>query len=361
LSPLEINIFAAGPSGLAVRLLPLARVLEDYGTKCKIISPIAWNSIIGDKLGRISYYALTHPPKAYIETMKKAPNIVIISNTSTPQIYLFQKILKSKRIKVIFDLYDAIFLPVSRLFGSHIRPGSFYLERIVRDADFVTVNGHYLLEYAKSWNERVAIIHDPIDIRIIGPKYGKNSSKVTIGWEGDARVHHENLNMLVRPLERIGKKYDVRFKLVSSLGDPKVKQMFRKLESLIEIDYGPDHWLPFKEFVKLLLDIDIMVAPLRKNPWYEGKSALRVGIGMAMGLPVVASPVGEQKYVIKHGINGFIAKNEDEWYEYLKLLVEDDKLRKIMGKKGRKTAERELSLEVNGKKLYKIIKTVAES
>jgi len=29
----------------------------------------------------------------------------------------------------------------------------------------------------------------------------------------------------------------------------------------------------------------------------ETARALRVGVGMAMGIPVVASPVGEQKYV----------------------------------------------------------------
>jgi glycosyltransferase involved in cell wall biosynthesis len=81
---------------------------------------------------------------------------------------------------------------------------------------------------------------------------------------------------------------------------------------------------------------------------------------MAMGIPVVASPVGEQKYVVKHGVNGFFAKNEEEWYNYLKMLIEDDDLRRRMGREARKTAEKELSLEVNGKKLYKIIKRIVE-
>ncbi|RLE46389.1 MAG: hypothetical protein DRJ31_10075 [Candidatus Methanomethylicota archaeon] len=84
-------------------------------------------------------------------------------------------------------------------------------------------------------------------------------------------------------------------------------------------------------------------------------------MGMAMGIPVVASPVGEQKYVVKHGVSGFLARNEDEWYNYLRMLIEDENLRRRVGREGRKTAERELSLEVNGEKLYKIIKTVAES
>jgi len=80
-----------------------------------------------------------------------------------------------------------------------------------------------------------------------------------------------------------------------------------------------------------------------------------------MGIPVVASPVGEQKYVIKHGVNGFLARNEEEWYNYLRILIEDDDLRRRMGREGRKTAEKELSLEVNGERLYEIIKDIAGS
>ena len=154
---------------------------------------------------------------------------------------------------------------------------------------------------------------------------------------------------------------NVKFKIASYLGDSLIKEMFSPLEDLMEIDYGSESWLPIKSFAELIYDFDIMVAPLKDNIWYEGKSALRAGLGMAMGIPVVVSPVGEQKYVVKHGVSGFLARNEDEWYNYLRMLIEDENLRRRVGREGRKTAERELSLEVNGEKLYKIIRTVAES
>ncbi|MEM1510278.1 MAG: glycosyltransferase family 4 protein [Thermofilaceae archaeon] len=359
---MKVVFFAGDPTAtLTARVLPLANTLRTFGVKCSVITPIVWNNIMKGKLGRIFSVVFPHPLKNYILTIADPPNVVIISKVSSPQIYLFQILLKKKGVKVIFDLDDALFLPVGRFFGLHIRPGSFYLEKVIQKADFVTVNGHYLLGYARMWNSRVTIVHDPIDTELFRPKPRGKRDVVTIGWEGDARVHIENLAMLVRPLERLAKKYDFRFKLVSALGDPRVKQIFRNLEELVEVDYGPDCWLPLKMFAKFLLDFDIMVAPLRKSAWYEGKSALRAGIGMAMGIPVVASPVGEQKYIIKHGVNGFLAKNEEEWYTYLKMLVEDESLRKEIGRKGRETAEKELSLKVNGKKLYKIIRDVAES
>jgi len=33
---------------------------------------------------------------------------------------------------------------------------------------------------------------------------------------------------------------------------------------------------------------------------------------MAIGIPVLASPIGEQKYIVKHGVNGFLVRTEDE-------------------------------------------------
>jgi glycosyltransferase involved in cell wall biosynthesis len=126
----------------------------------------------------------------------------------------------------------------------------------------------------------------------------------------------------------------------------------------MEVDYGLKSWVPLPEFAKLMSDFDIMVAPLQKTWWYKGKSILRVGIGMALGIPVVASAVGEQKYVIKHGINGYLAKHEEDWYNYLKILIEDESLRESMGREGRRTAENLFSLDACGRKLFNIINTL---
>jgi glycosyltransferase involved in cell wall biosynthesis len=355
---MKVNIFAGGVyTTLTARALPLAKVLEKYDVKTEVITPIAWNFFARGKLGNILSIALTYHPMKYVETLTKPVDVVIIRKSSNLQAYLLVKMLKRKNIRIIFDLDDALFLPSGNIFGMKIRPGSFYLERIIKDVDHVTVNGHFLLYYARNFNKNSSIIHDPVDTVMFSPeKKIKDPKKVIIGWEGNARIHRRNLTILIKPLKKIGKEYyNVKFKIISSLGDPIIREMFRPLESVIEIDYGVKQWVPMQTFAKLIYDFDILVSPLENAMWNEGKSALRVGIGMAMGIPVIASPVGEQKYVVKHGVNGFLARNEEEWYNYLKMLIEDEDLRKRIGREGRKTAEKELSLEVNGRKLYEII------
>jgi len=349
--------FLSGELGatFVARILPLAKFLEKYGINCKIISPVNWGSLCKGKLKNILSIILTHKIEEYVNIISSRPSVVIIGRTSTPQMFLLQKLLKMRGIKIIFDLNDALFLPISNFLFANIRPGSFCLEKIIKSADWTTVNGHYLLGYVKLFNKKATIIHDPIDTRLFSPTLKKTHDKITIGWEGVPRHHYGNLALLIKPLMKLAKKYDIRFKIVSYLGDLRVKEMFCKLEKLMEIDYGLKQWVPMSNLPKLLSDFDIMVAPLQKTPWYEGKSALRVGIGMAMGIPVVASPAGEQKYVVKHGVNGFLARNEEDWYNYLRILIEDEKLRRKMGGEGRKTAEKELSLEVNGKNYMKLL------
>ncbi len=72
---------------------------------------------------------------------------------------------------------------------------------------------------------------------------------------------------------------------------------------------------------------------------------------MAMGLPVVASAVGENVNLVKPGVNGFLAQTEDEWVDALSKMIEDDKLRTKIGKTSRRIAELEHSIPVTASKV----------
>jgi glycosyltransferase involved in cell wall biosynthesis len=344
---------------LHARALPLAKSLRKHGIKCKVVLPINWSSIVGGNFCEILSIFLTHNLKDYIMTLQSRPDVVIIGRSSSINLFLFQKMLRFRGIKVIFDLDDAIILPSISFLGTRVRsPAYICAEKMLKHSDAVLVNGNYLLSYAKHFNKKIDVIHVPVDTDLFNPRKRQYSGKITIGWQGNPANHYDNLAMLIKPLETLAREHSIRFKMSSYMGDVKVKRMFKHLERLMEIDYGPDHWLPLERFAELLFDYDIMVAPLATNDWNQGKSALRVSAGMAMGIPVVASPIGEQNYVILHGINGFLASNEQEWYIYLKALVEDDGLRLEMGKHARETSENELSLEISGKRLGSIIRSL---
>jgi glycosyltransferase involved in cell wall biosynthesis len=344
---------------LYARALPLAESLSDYGINCRVIRPINWSSIAGGKLSEILSIFLLHNIKDYLITLHKRPDVVIIGRSASVNIYFFLKLLKYRGIKIIYDLDDAVILPSLSFLGKKIRsPAYLFAEKMVKHSDAVIVNGNYLYSYTRSLRSEVFIIHVPVDTNLFNPKRRKHSRKITIGWQGNPANHHENIRILINPLERLAQEFDFRFKLSSFMGDNTIKRMFENLQRLIEIDFGPDHWLSLKHFAERMFDFDILVAPLAISDWNQGKSALRVSMGMALGIPVVASPFGEQKFVIRHGENGFFARSEEDWYRYLKSLIENEKLRAELGNRARQTSESDLSLQSSGKKLSMIIRSL---
>jgi glycosyltransferase involved in cell wall biosynthesis len=355
---MKVWFFAGGlDATLKARILPLARSLSAYDIDCQVVAPINWSSRIKGKLGNVLSIGLSHSPEKYFKAFSDPPDVAIIGRVSSPQIYLLQEMLQQRGVKVIFDLDDALFLSTGNFLGAKIRPGSFCLEKMLSAADYVTANGQYLSAFASLYNSKVGIVPDPVDTHIFYPTTKKVGDKLVLGWEGVGRHHYRNLSLLIEPLIRLSKEYNFKLNLVSSLGDPLIKQMFAPLEEKTEIDYGPTKWVSIEEIADFVSNFDIMLCPLEKTPWCEGKSALRVGIGMAMEIPVVASPVGEQKHVVQNGVNGYLAESSDDWYCCLSRLAENPKLRKEMGRQGRRIVDNSLSKEMAGKKLLEIIET----
>ena len=100
--------------------------------------------------------------------------------------------------------------------------------------------------------------------------------------------------------------------------------------------------------------------PLDNSPWARGKCGYKLIQYMACGLPVVASPVGVNKDIIDHGINGFLVETDEEWYATIKRLMNDQDLRHQMGYAGREKVKNQYSLKVWGPRVSGIAKSILE-
>ena len=72
---------------------------------------------------------------------------------------------------------------------------------------------------------------------------------------------------------------------------------------------------------------------------------------MALGIPTVATPLGSNPEVVQHGVTGFLADSEEEWIEYLSILIKDHELRLRMSHAAAKAAQDKYSLESNTAKI----------
>ena len=89
---------------------------------------------------------------------------------------------------------------------------------------------------------------------------------------------------------------------------------------------------------------DAGLMPLPDDDWARGKCALKLLQFMAAGRPVVASPVGVNRELLRHGENGLLAADEAGWEDALRRLASDPGLRERLGAAGRASVESGYSL-----------------
>ncbi len=108
----------------------------------------------------------------------------------------------------------------------------------------------------------------------------------------------------------------------------------------------------------LISGFDIGLYPLINNEYNLYKCSLKALEYMAMEVPVIASPVGENKIVINAGKDGFLASNTKEWEENISYLIENEAVRKRMAKLGRKKVEENYSTEICAKRVIKVFERI---
>jgi glycosyltransferase involved in cell wall biosynthesis len=235
---------------------------------------------------------------------------------------------------VIFDFDDAIFLlhttAANRRFGWLKFPGKTGV--ICRLSREVVVGNSYLADYARRFNENVSIIPPGIDTDQYQPLVrGASDGPVVIGWTGSS-TSQTYLEMFTPLLRELTSRKDVRIRVISD-----------RLPDLpgVAVEWQP--WSIDRE-TEDLAPIDIGIMPMPDDDWSRGKCSFKAMQYMAMGIPPVCSDVGNNRVVVNHGVNGFLANTTEEWLARLEELIDDPALRARFGAEARSTIEARYSM-----------------
>lgn len=113
--------------------------------------------------------------------------------------------------------------------------------------------------------------------------------------------------------------------------------------------------------VKMMKSTDVGIRPLRRDAWSKAKGYVSVTQFMALGRPVVATPVGMLDDLVDHRHSGFHATSEEEWVELLSELAESPDRRIEMGESARSAVgENRLWEEQRAEKLISHLREFAE-
>jgi len=260
---------------------------------------------------------------------------------------IIEYIASLKKIPIIYDFDDAIFLQYNSLlfFLLTYLKCTWKTAFICKISKQVTVGNRYLQNYALKYNSNVAILPSTINTKYYRVKKHEVKEKVIIGWTGSYSTSLRYLTGIEPIFRKLKENYNFEFVLISD----------RKIN--LEIEYRFIKWSADTE-IQDLLNLDIGIMPLPGDDWSQGKCGMKLLQYMGAGIPVVASPVGINKDIVIDGSNGFLASTDDEWVEKLSVLIKDFHLREAFGKNGREMVENKYSTECSAEPLYSIIKTI---
>lgn len=208
---------------------------------------------------------------------------------------------------------------------------------MTRLADWVVADSTYLLGVVRRLTERASWIPDNVDTTLFRPpRQPRRDGPFRLVWSGMARKAKPLL--LVR--EALSGLRDAELIVVSN-EEP------AELEELRQV--VPTRFVTFdlRGYARLLRDCDVIVSPKRLVNGYElGHTEWKITLGMAAGLPAVASP--QQAYVEAIGDRGggIVAGSAEEWAEALARLAAEPELRAALGRRARDTVVEHYSTPV---------------
>ncbi len=263
---------------------------------------------------------------------------------------LMNTLARSLGRKTIFDIDDAPF-------------GNTYSKRAERlagamagKASAVLAGSHQLKRFAAAHNRNTHLIPSSIDLSLYEPvRRAPAGDRVTLGWIGDGVSYREDLTMLAEPLRRLGERHPVRLVIIGALGQEKIYETFAHLGPVEVRMVDAIDWKDPAAVAAEISRFDIGLYPLTGNVFNIYKCGFKALEYMALKIPVVASPVGENGYIIDDGTEGFLAVDGEQWYRKLRALVENEQTRLSMGEAGRKKVEEKYSLDVTAGKVADII------
>lgn len=152
------------------------------------------------------------------------------------------------------------------------------------------------------------------------------------------------------------------------LAQPTIAERGRFLRNLVRRDLTKVHW-DIETVYELMAASDIGIIPVdmshasppaRSVPHWRVKSENRLTMKMALGLPVIASPVPSYENVIVQGENGYLASTREEWLACLEEL-RDPERRQAMGRRARESVIRRYSKEEQARKLIAVLRQLTEA
>lgn len=279
---------------------------------------------------------------AFVEQLKKTftvskPDVIFIYREAAivgPAI--IEKIVRRWNVPIVYDIDEPLFVPYKSPSNGHLNKLKFFskVDELFKTSDTIFAVNKAIADYAGKFNDNVHIVPMTVDLDRYKPSEipKKLNEKPIIVWVGTS-TNQPNLELAAPALRRLRKKHDFKLRIIAD--DPQDFEGF-------EVEFIK--W-SFQDEVRLLQESDIGIVPVEESVWSPWKFFFKTVQFLSLGLPVVGSATGSNLEIIEEGKNGFLAKNENDWYDKLSILLENPEMCRKFGEYGRKDAVEKFNIE----------------
>lgn len=266
-------------------------------------------------------------------TRDPRPDLAIVSNPQTnPKVLESLATLSALSVPIIVDLDDHFEqLPISH--PNYLNSGLGTLAQAkayntgLLLANLITVNSEAIAASLSSKGYKTQIIPDGWSNKNpfwLAPSEPRGT--INLGWVSSAG-QIEDLALIRRVVARILREFsNVQIVII---GDGQAYRLFESIPENRRIFFP---LMSPQEYPHQLSQVDILMVPLRNDPYHMSLSDKVIIEAGVKGIPWIASP---NPAFIQWQAGGLIANTQDEWYLYLRQLVMSADIRQNFSQSGR--------------------------
>lgn len=259
------------------------------------------------------------------------------------QVDWIEKDLHARGGSFLIDLDDLVFDPDavqyihSPDFGDPIRR-SLYVEDINRIrktleiSDHVITSSDYLAGRVRQLGKPASVHRNAFSLEMLSHaeevyrNQKRDAARFVIGYASGSPTHDQDFALVKPALKSIlSRHFNAELWLVGRL-DPggdwgEVGDRVKKLALV-----------PWRQLPGILVQFDVNLAPLQiDNPFGQSKSEIKFTEAALVRVPTIASPSDAYSYAIRDTLNGFLAKDTQQWEQRLDELISSPNLRTRIG------------------------------